>query len=83
MPVEPRRPQDARSSERKALERLPLADTWAVKAGVAAVILCTAVVSVAMTGREAAGDPAAVARSYYEAYNSKDGRTMCRLFTPS
>jgi hypothetical protein len=34
-----------------------------------------------MTGRAAAGDPASVARSYYGAYNTKDGRTMCRLFT--
>jgi hypothetical protein len=52
-----------------------------VKAAVAAVILCTAAVSVATAGRAAGGDPAAAARSYYRAYNTKDGRTMCRLFT--
>ena len=52
-----------------------------MKVGLAAVILCIAAVSVAMTGRAAAGEPAAVARSYYAAYNTKDGRTMCRLFT--
>ena len=52
-----------------------------MKAGVTALILCIAAVSVAMTGRAAGGNPAAVARSYYGAYNTKDGRTMCRLFT--
>jgi hypothetical protein len=52
-----------------------------VKVGVAAVILCIAAVSAALPGRAAAGDPAAVARAYYGAYNTKDGRTMCRVFT--
>jgi hypothetical protein len=53
-----------------------------VKAGVAAIIVCTAAASAALTGRSAASpDPSAVARSYYRAYNTKDGRTMCRLFT--
>lgn len=52
-----------------------------MKASVALLILCTAAACVAMTGRAAAGDPSAVARSYYGAYNTKDGRTMCRLFT--
>jgi hypothetical protein len=53
-----------------------------VKAGVATLILCLAAVCAAMTGRAAAGDPASVGRSYYGAYNAKDGKTMCRLFTP-
>jgi hypothetical protein len=52
-----------------------------VKAGVTVLILCTAAACVAMTGRAAVGAPSAVARSYYAAYNTKDGRTMCRLFT--
>lgn len=53
-----------------------------MKAGVAALALCAVAACVAVSGRAAAGDPGAIARTYYGAYNTKDGKTMCRLFTP-
>ena len=53
-----------------------------MKAGVAALAACIAAACVAMTGRAAGGDAASVARAYYGAYNTKDGKAMCRLFTP-
>jgi hypothetical protein len=53
-----------------------------VKAAVAVLALCVVAAGVAISGRAATGDPAAVARTYYGAYNTKDGKTMCRLFTP-
>ena len=48
-----------------------------MKGAFAALLLCFAGASYA----SAADDPAAVARSYYGAYNEKDGKTMCRLVT--
>ena len=51
-----------------------------MKAGVATLILSTAAVCACVTGRAAGGDPAAVARTYYGTYNTKNGKMMCRLF---
>jgi hypothetical protein len=60
--------------------RAVAADADLVKAGLAALALCAIAASCALAS-PAADDPAVVARSYYAAYNKKDGKTMCRLFT--
>jgi hypothetical protein len=60
--------------------RAVAADADIVKAGLAALALCAIAASCALAS-PAADDPAGVARSYYAAYNKKDGKTMCRLFT--